>query len=76
MDRILDLILEYVSPTILWGVFAFLVFIFFIANSALSYHWKNYSINKTRGAKIMRLFNVVSLALLGIILISAIVYSL
>lgn len=76
MDEIINLILDFISPVFVWGTFLVLVTFFVMVSWALSYHWKNYSINKTKSSRIMRAYYIVSFILIGIMFISAITFSL
>ena len=75
MDRYLDYFLDFVTPVVLWFAFGIALVIFLISNVALSYHWKNYSMNAKRSSRIMRAFRIVSVVLLGIMFLSVLTYS-
>jgi len=74
-DDIKEVLFDFVSPSILWGVLAVIVLTFSVISVALTYHWKNYNVNSAVAKRLVRIYFVVSVGLLFIMLISVISYS-
>ena len=73
--EIAELLLDVVSPVVLWGAFAVFLTFFGIVSTALMYHWKHYNIDDRKSKAAMRLYFAVSGLFIFVMLISLISYS-
>lgn len=67
----LDALLDFVSPEIVWGVFFLVAGVYGAVTLALGYHWKEYSVHRTKGRKMIRFYLLLSAVLFFVMLVSA-----
>ena len=75
IDNLRGILLDFVSPLVLWVALAITVLIFVVVSVALTYHWKNYNVNSMVAKRLVRVYFTVSTIFLFIMLISIISYS-
>jgi len=68
-------IVDFISPSVLIGIFLLTVMVFIIVSIALMYHWRNFSVNPAATKRIIRVYFFVSGAFLLSMLFAAISYS-
>ena len=55
-------IVNFVSPSILWSVLAVIVLVFVVISFALMYHWKNYNVDSKVVSRLIKVYFLVSLS--------------
>lgn len=68
-------LLDFISPVYLWGIWVVFLGVFAVLTVAIKYHWDNYTVDKKRAKKIMRMYYFVSLGLLGVMGLAALMFS-
>lgn len=68
-------IVDFISPSVIIGVFLLAVMVFIIVSIALMYHWKNYNVNSTVTKRVIRAYFLISSSFLFAMLVAAISYS-
>ncbi len=71
----IEFLLDFMTPSIVWGLFAVILVAFIIISAALAYHWREYSMRTKRGGEMIRLYILISSILLLIMFVSAVTYS-
>ena len=66
--------IEFLSPGVLWIVFALVGVFASVITITLSYHWKEYAIDAHKSMRFFRAYTVVLIALMGTMAISILLY--
>ena len=70
-----EIIINLLSPGLLFGLFAVAVLFNVIVGVALSYHWREYSMDSHRSKQVYKTYVFVSVVLLGAMLVGILLYT-
>lgn len=71
---LLDELLSFISPAVVWGIFFVVSGVYLVITLALAYHWKEYSAHLPKGRKVVKLYLLGSAVLLVVMFIAAALY--
>jgi len=70
----MEILLEFLTPGVLWVVFLLVAVFITLVGIMLSYHWKEYSTDAHKSGKFFRLYIFITALFLGIMAISIMLY--
>ena len=70
----MDVFIKFLSPGVLWIIFALLSVFMVVVTVTLSYHWREYSVDARKSVRFFRAYGVVLATLMGTMAISIWLY--
>lgn len=75
IERFGDGLMDVMTPTVVWTIFAVALIAFVAISIALTYHWKNYTLDSKSPKRIIRFYFLVSLGFILLMTVGVIAYT-